>query len=66
MDCLTLLSNIPEVLVSNLCCLQAILGENFYNPPQLLQVNVEMYVEVRFPSSLFIKHPLVGNHKLRS
>jgi len=66
LDCLAPLSNIPEDLVSNLCRLQTILGEKFYNSSQLLQVNVEIYLEVRFPSSLFTKYPLAGNHKLRS
>ena len=66
LDCLALQSNIPEVLVSNLYRLQAILGDNFYNFPQLLQVNVELYFEVRFPSFLFTKFSLVGNHKLMS
>lgn len=59
LDCFAPLSNILEVLVSNLCRLQAVLGKNFCNSPQLLQMNVEIYLEVRFPSSLFTKYPLV-------
>jgi len=67
LDSLAPLSNISEVLVSDLCRLQAILGENFYNSPQLLvlQLNEEMYLEVRFPISLFTKYPHTGNQKLR-